>query len=52
MAIIQGRHQFKTDKAGKGRYVRIHVQHIGDIPPGFPGAGSPAWMFLDEIEVR
>jgi hexosaminidase len=52
MAIIQGRHQFKTDKAGKGRYVRIHVQHIGAIPAGFPGAGSPAWMFLDEIEVR
>lgn len=52
MAVIQGRHQFKTEKTGKGRYVKIHVQHIGNIPPGFPGAGSPAWMFMDEIEVR
>lgn len=52
MAVIQGRHQFKTEKTGKARYVKIHVQHIGAIPAGFPGAGNPAWMFLDEIEVR
>lgn len=36
----------------KGRYVRIAVKHPGKIPEGFPGAGNPAWMFLDEIEVR
>ena len=47
-----GRHTYKTDKAAKGRFVRINVQHIGTIPAGFPGAGSPAWLFLDEIEVR
>ncbi len=27
------------------------VKHRGHIPEGFPGAGNPAWMFLDEIEV-
>lgn len=46
-----GRNEFSIDKPGKARYVRIDVQHIGNIPAGFPGAGNPAWLFLDEIEV-
>jgi len=48
----QGRKQFETRGTMKGRYVRIAVQHSGKIPEGFPGAGNPAWLFLDEIEVR
>lgn len=52
LAAPQGRHVFKTEKAVKARYVKLIVQHIGNIPAGYPGAGSPAWMFLDEIEVR
>jgi hexosaminidase len=52
MAVIQGRHEFTTNKTATARYVRINVQHIGNIPEGYPGAGNPAWMFLDEIEVR
>lgn len=48
----QGRKQFETRGKMKGRYVRIAVQHSGKIPEGFPGAGNPAWLFLDEIEVR
>lgn len=48
----QGRHVFHTDKAAKARYIKLTVQHSGAIPEGYPGAGSPAWMFLDEIEVR
>jgi hexosaminidase len=47
-----GRIQFGIKKAGKARYVRLNVQHRGPIPEGLPGAGSAAWMFLDEIEVR
>lgn len=48
----QGRKQFEARGKMKGRYVRIAVKHPGKIPEGFPGAGNPAWMFLDEIEVR
>lgn len=47
-----GRNAFSIDKVGKARYVRLTVQHRGNIPEGFPGAGNPAWLFLDEIEVR
>lgn len=47
-----GRNAFGLEKIGKARYVRLTVQHCGKIPDGFPGAGNPAWLFLDEIEVR
>jgi hexosaminidase len=47
-----GRNAFSVEKTTKARYVRLTVKHPGIIPEGFPGAGSPAWMFLDEIEVR
>jgi hexosaminidase len=47
-----GRNVFSLGKVGKARYVRFTVKHRGKIPEGFPGAGNPAWMFLDEIEVR
>jgi hexosaminidase len=47
-----GRRAFKFDIASRTRYVRFTVKHPGKIPEGFPGAGNPAWMFLDEIEVR
>ncbi|MCB0770037.1 MAG: family 20 glycosylhydrolase [Flavobacteriales bacterium] len=48
----QGRKQFEMLGKMKGRYVRFTVEHPGKIPVGFPGAGNPAWLFLDEIEVR
>ena len=47
-----GRNEFSIDKVDKARYVRIDVKHIGNIPEGFAGAGNPAWLFLDEIDVR
>ncbi|MBL8002028.1 MAG: family 20 glycosylhydrolase [Flavobacteriales bacterium] len=47
-----GRNAFTLEKAGKARFVRFTVKHRGKIPEGYPGAGNPAWMFLDEIEVR
>jgi hypothetical protein len=43
---------YSLGKVGQTRYVRFDVKHRGQIPEGFPGAGNPAWMFLDEIEVR
>ncbi len=52
MATPQGRHVYHTDKPARGRYIRLQVQHIGAIPQGHAGAGNPAWLFLDEIEVR
>nr|MBU9937022.1 hypothetical protein [Ferruginibacter sp.] len=33
------------------RYIRVLVKNYGIIPSGKPGAGNPAWLFVDEIEV-
>lgn len=52
MVQVQGRNVYAVEKPTQARYVRLVVQHIGDIPAGDAGAGNPAWMFLDEIEVR
>lgn len=46
-----GRVVFGVEEACKARYVRIVVKHPGTIPEGYPGAGEPAWLFLDEFEV-
>ncbi|MBP6025005.1 beta-N-acetylhexosaminidase [Ferruginibacter sp.] len=34
------------------RYVRVVAKNFGIIPSGNPGAGNPAWLFVDEIEVN
>ncbi|MCB9165716.1 MAG: family 20 glycosylhydrolase, partial [Flavobacteriales bacterium] len=52
MARVQGRNVFAVEKSTQARYVRLNVLHTGLIPAGDPGTGNPAWMFLDEIEVR
>ncbi len=52
VAPTVGRNSFSLGKVGEARYVRFTVKHRGKIPEGFPGAGNPAWMFLDEIDVR
>ena len=36
----------------KCRYVKIKAKNYGIIPAGNPGAGNPAWLFVDEIEVQ
>lgn len=33
----------------KTREIRIEVLSWGPLPQGHPGAGSPAWLFIDEI---
>ena len=52
MARVQGRNVFAVEESTQARYVRLNVLHSGLIPAGDPGTGNPAWMFLDEIEVR
>ncbi len=36
----------------KCRYLHIIARNFGIIPTGNPGAGNPAWLFVDEIEVN
>jgi len=35
----------------KTRYIKITAENYGTIPAGKPGAGNPAWLFADEVEV-
>jgi hypothetical protein len=46
-----GRRAFKFDVSlTRARYVRFAVKHHRPDPGGLsPGAGNPAWLFLDEI---
>jgi hexosaminidase len=34
------------------RYVKVFAKNFGIIPSGNAGAGNPAWLFVDEIEVQ
>ena len=34
------------------RYIQVRAKNYGIIPTGKPGAGNPAWLFVDEIEVQ
>ena len=34
------------------RYIQVRAKNYGIIPAGQPGAGNPAWLFVDEIEVN
>jgi hexosaminidase len=34
------------------RYIQVRAKNYGIIPTGKPGAGNPAWLFVDEIEVK
>lgn len=38
--------------AFKTRYIKVLLKNYGPIPAGNPGAGSKAWLFVDEIEVK
>ncbi len=33
------------------RFVKLVLKNYGKIPSGKPGAGNPAWLFVDEISV-
>ena len=34
------------------RYVRVKAMNLGFCPEGHPGAGQPAWLFVDELIVK
>jgi hexosaminidase len=34
------------------RFVRLVAENAGVIPDGKPGAGNPAWLFVDEIAIE
>lgn len=34
------------------RYIKVVAKNYGIIPAGNAGAGNPAWLFVDEIEVN
>ena len=38
--------------ANNVRYVKVIVKNWGEIPADRPGAGSKAWLFVDEIEIN
>ena len=45
--------EFKQSFQGlRGRYVRVNASNTGVCPPWHPGAGQPAWVFVDEIVVE
>ncbi|MEO7311559.1 MAG: family 20 glycosylhydrolase [Chitinophagaceae bacterium] len=33
------------------RYIKVKINNYGKIGDGNPGAGDPAWLFVDEVEV-
>jgi len=43
---------FALTQPRRARYVRILAKNSGIIPSGKPGAGFPAWLFADEIEIQ
>lgn len=51
-ADASGKVELGLSVSTKARHVRLEVRSAGPIPEGFPGAGNPAWLFLDEVEVR
>ena len=36
----------------QARFVKVVAENAGVIPDGKPGAGNPAWLFVDEIVVE
>ncbi len=52
--VQQGKNISKIEIPGEQRcrYIRVVAKNYGIIPSGNPGAGNPAWLFADEIEVE
>ncbi|MEO8067888.1 MAG: family 20 glycosylhydrolase [Flavobacteriales bacterium] len=47
-----GNTQFAIEQPIGARFVKFEVKNVARIPDGFAGAGSPAWLFLDEIDIH
>lgn len=35
----------------EARFIKVKIENAGKIPSGLPGAGSDAWLFVDEISI-
>ncbi len=46
-----GTMEVKFNKANI-RFIKVKVTNWGTIPEKNPGAGTPAWLFVDEIEIN
>ena len=44
--------EFSETYDATARYVRVRGRNIGTCPPWHKGAGSKAWLFVDEISVE
>lgn len=38
--------------SSKARYIRVNIRNHGPLPSTHPSAGSPSWLFVDEVEVN
>ncbi len=36
-------------RPSKIKYLKVRVTNTGTCPPGHPGEGQPAWLFVDEV---
>ena len=41
-----------TKRNIKARFIKVIAENYGVIPTGNSGAGTNAWLFVDEIEVN
>ena len=44
--------ELRLRKGSKARYVRVRAENYGTIPDWHPGAGSEAFVFVDEITIE
>jgi aryl-phospho-beta-D-glucosidase BglC (GH1 family) len=55
LVIINMHHHdaiFVNPDAQKAKFIKVIASNLGKIPEGNPGAGSNAWLFIDEIGVE
>jgi hypothetical protein len=44
-------HAFEVRGEARARFVRVVAKNRGACPDWHPGAGHPAWIFADEVEI-
>lgn len=50
--VLQKFFDYKLDKKQSFRYIKVKAACFGELPKGHAGAGSQAWVFVDEMIVR
>lgn len=51
-ATGKGQLKYEVNKTSKTRFIKVVAKNAGIIPTGSQGAGNPAWLFVDEIEIN